>query len=72
MKFILILVFGQFVLICAQKIAPVVDSPLGKIRGNVMISRNGESFLAFRGIRYAQSPVNDLRFKVTFKFNVLS
>lgn len=61
---IFILVFAQYTLLKSEELDPVVDTPLGKIRGNVMVSRKGEPYLAFRGIRYAQPPVDDLRFQV--------
>ena len=35
-----------------------IDTPLGKLQGN---ERDG--YLVFRGIRYAQAPVGDLRFR---------
>ncbi len=44
---------------------PVVLTGLGHVRGSVLRSRLGELFYAFRGIRYAKAPVNDLRFKVS-------
>ncbi|KAJ6649255.1 Juvenile hormone esterase [Pseudolycoriella hygida] len=42
---------------------PVVLTGLGHVRGSVLRSRLGELFYAFRGIRYAKPPVDDLRFK---------
>lgn len=45
----------------------IVDIPtLGRIRGSQMLSSSGRNFLAFRGIRYAQPPVGNLRFRVIF------
>jgi len=45
--------------------ATVVQTKLGKIRGLVETrSWSGEKYFAFRGIRYANPPVQDLRFKV--------
>lgn len=43
---------------------PVVETSVGKVRGSVLESRLGDPFYAFRGIPYAQSPINELRFKV--------
>ncbi|KAJ3646361.1 hypothetical protein Zmor_023951 [Zophobas morio] len=40
-----------------------VPTPLGKILGTTLTTRLGKSFYAFRGIRYAKPPVNELRFK---------
>lgn len=46
--------------------SPIVTIPaLGEVRGSKMISSSRRSFLAFRGIPYAKSPVGELRFKVT-------
>lgn len=44
--------------------APTVTISLGKIRGKYVMMDSGESVCSFRGIRYAQSPVNELRFAV--------
>lgn len=43
---------------------PIVNTPLGSILGTIQTSRNGNDFYSFRGIRYAEAPVGDLRFKV--------
>lgn len=43
---------------------PVVETSVGKVRGRVLESRLGNPFYAFRGMPYAQSPINELRFKV--------
>lgn len=43
---------------------PIVNTNLGQIRGRVLESRLGKPFLAFRGIRYAEAPIDDLRFQV--------
>lgn len=45
---------------------PVINTNLGQIRGRVLESRLGKPFIAFRGIRYAEAPIDDLRFKVFF------
>ncbi|XP_023312047.1 venom carboxylesterase-6-like [Anoplophora glabripennis] len=42
---------------------PVVTTPLGQIRGSLMTSRLGKTINAFRGIRYAKPPVDELRFQ---------
>lgn len=44
--------------------APTVTISLGKIRGNNVRTNTGDFLYSFRGIRYAQSPVNELRFVV--------
>ncbi|KAH8327951.1 hypothetical protein KR067_001969 [Drosophila pandora] len=41
---------------------PVVELSLGKIQGSNMTSSKGNNIYAFRGIRYAQPPVGELRF----------
>lgn len=41
-----------------------VNTDKGSIRGRYLKSRLGRSFLAFRGIRYAEAPVDELRFQV--------
>lgn len=41
---------------------PVVETTLGRIRGSTITSASGRSFMAFRGVPYAEPP---LRFKVT-------
>jgi carboxylesterase type B len=46
---------------------PMVTIPkLGQVRGSKMVSVAGKMFYAFRGIPYAQPPVGDLRFRVSF------
>ncbi|CAD7085838.1 unnamed protein product [Hermetia illucens] len=42
---------------------PIVTTSLGKIRGTCLKSSTGKAFYAFRGIRYAKPPINELRFK---------
>ena len=44
--------------------APTVTINLGKIRGKYVRLDSGESLYTFRGIRYAQAPINELRFEV--------
>lgn len=46
--------------------APTVTINLGKIRGKYLRLDSGESLYSFRGIRYAQAPINELRFAVKF------
>lgn len=43
---------------------PIVRTNLGQIRGRSMTSRLKQSFFAFRGIRYAEAAVDELRFQV--------
>lgn len=39
---------------------------LGQVRGSRMSSASGREILAFRGVPYAEPPVGDLRFRVSF------
>ncbi|KAB0794137.1 hypothetical protein PPYR_13757 [Photinus pyralis] len=41
----------------------IVTTPLGAVQGSIAHSRNGKQFLAFKGIRYAKAPIEDLRFQ---------
>ncbi|KAK9883514.1 hypothetical protein WA026_001690 [Henosepilachna vigintioctopunctata] len=43
--------------------SPIVSSPLGQYQGTTATSRLGKPFFSFRGIPYAQPPINELRFK---------
>ncbi|KAK9883515.1 hypothetical protein WA026_001691 [Henosepilachna vigintioctopunctata] len=42
---------------------PLVSSPLGQYQGSVLTNSFGQSIFSFRGIRYAEAPVKELRFK---------
>ncbi|KAL3273419.1 hypothetical protein HHI36_014863 [Cryptolaemus montrouzieri] len=42
---------------------PLVNTPLGQYQGSLLTSTLGKTIYSFRGIRYAQPPVEDLRFK---------
>lgn len=48
--------------------APTVTISHGKIRGKYIRIDSGESLYSFRGIRYAQAPINELRFAVRYQF----
>lgn len=50
---------------CDRNEYPEVATDLGNIKGSNMVSHHGKPFFAFRGIRYAQPPVGELRFKVS-------
>lgn len=41
----------------------IVTVPLGRIRGTILQSRGGRDYYSFRGIRYAEPPVGELRWK---------
>jgi acetylcholinesterase len=42
------------------------ETRLGKIQGTPMKSWRGKPFMSYRGIRYAEPPVGDLKFRVSF------
>nr|AJN91192.1 carboxylesterase [Cnaphalocrocis medinalis] len=42
---------------------PITKSPSGQFRGSWMTSRRGRRFQAYRGIKYAEPPVGNLRFQ---------
>lgn len=48
-----------------------INTPLGKIQGSRLISRLGKTIYSFRGIRYAQAPINELRFQVRSFFVII-
>lgn len=65
--FFSVIVILQFTSIEAKAIeennSPIVSTKVGQIKGNYMKSKNDREFLAFRGIRYAKPPVEELRFR---------
>ncbi|XP_055851927.1 esterase FE4-like isoform X2 [Episyrphus balteatus] len=50
-------------LVSAQLNNPIVKTPLGKIRGTILKTEKDREFYAFRGIKYAEAPIGDKRFK---------
>ena len=42
-----------------------LSAPIGKIRGSLMKSRLGKTIYSFRGLRYAEPPIGQQRFKVS-------
>jgi carboxylesterase type B len=42
---------------------PEVTTPLGQILGTTLTTRLNKTIYAFRGIRYAQPPIKNLRFQ---------
>lgn len=47
-----------------QNASPTVTTPLGTMQGSILATRLGKPIYAFRGIRYAKAPINELRFQV--------
>ncbi|KAJ8959086.1 hypothetical protein NQ318_022343 [Aromia moschata] len=48
---------------CETTEAPLLTTPSGQLRGTRIISRLGRTIYSFIGIRYAEPPVGNLRFK---------
>lgn len=44
---------------------PKVKTPAGVFQGSLLTTRLGKTIYAFRGIRYGEAPVGELRFKVS-------
>lgn len=44
---------------------PIANTQLGLVLGTIQKSRRGDSYYSFRGLRYAESPAGDQRFKVS-------
>lgn len=49
---------------------PLVEAPIGKIRGSIIVSRHGRKIYSFRGIRYGEPPVGKQRFQVILYFKL--
>lgn len=49
--------------VCAD--SPVVETPLGAVRGHYLQTREGRTISAFTSVPYAVPPVGELRFKVS-------
>lgn len=62
LKIILFLLILTIVSVSSNE-NPIIKTKLGSIKGKILASRLGEEFQAFRGIRYAKPPINELRFK---------
>ncbi|KAK0159974.1 hypothetical protein PV328_007428 [Microctonus aethiopoides] len=61
--FCLVLCIAAAALAADSQSNPEVQIQLGKIRGSVLQSRSGKPIYAYRGIRYAQPPTGQNRFK---------
>lgn len=60
---ILMILFSCYSLVQLQSLTSEVTLPLGKLRGYVTTSKNGNNFVAFEGVPYAKPPVGELRFE---------
>lgn len=65
LKLLVTTLFGYLisVVVASKDDEPIIETPLGKVRGYTMTSRTGRRFYAFSGLPYAQPPINDLRFE---------
>lgn len=67
-RFIYIFIY-VFIIVCNlififAKEKTLVSISLGKIRGSFMQSRLGKQIYSYRGIKYAEPPIGELRFQV--------
>jgi hypothetical protein len=60
-----VVLLNLIVFVACQDENPQVSTPLGDVLGSILTSRLNKTIYAFRGIRYAQPPVKDLRFQVS-------
>lgn len=68
MKIALLIVCCAVSAVAAQNATeeqPVVNAPIGPIRGSFMTSRLGKKIYSFRGVRYGESPTGHQRFQVS-------
>jgi hypothetical protein len=49
----------------------LVETSLGRINGSIFRTRLDKKFIGFRGIRYAEAPVDELRFRVRLDVHLL-
>lgn len=45
-----------------------LETKLGRIKGTHMYSRDGRKFHAFLGVPFAEPPIGELRFQVSYQF----
>ncbi|XP_015176907.1 PREDICTED: esterase E4-like isoform X1 [Polistes dominula] len=63
----LVILFALFIFIVANESTwenPIIEAPVGKIRGSILTSRLGKKIYSFRSVRYAEPPVGERRFQV--------
>ncbi|XP_055902948.1 esterase FE4-like [Eupeodes corollae] len=58
-----IFVLLLFLELLSAQISTLVETHLGKIRGSLMKTEKGSDFIGFRGIKYAEPPIGENRFK---------
>lgn len=66
-KFIILFLSVYLALSLAQEEggeSPIVQAPIGKVRGSIFKTILGRTIYAYRGVRYAEPPVGERRFKV--------
>nr|ARK19930.1 carboxylic ester hydrolase [Ampulex compressa] len=56
-------ILGMLLVGCIADQPPEVRAPNGRIKGSFMSTRLGRRIYAFRGVRYAEPPVGQLRFE---------
>ncbi|KAG7190096.1 hypothetical protein KM043_006230 [Ampulex compressa] len=56
-------ILGMLLIGCIADQPPEVRAPNGRIKGSFMSTRLGRRIYAFRGVRYAEPPVGQLRFE---------
>jgi len=59
--FIAVMVFLDLVYCISEKL----EINKGVIKGQILKSRNGQSYYSYTGIPYAKPPIGELRFKVS-------
>ena len=57
-----IAVFAYLLSLCLAELNVQISTNQGEIQGVRKVARNGDEFVAFYGIPYAQPPLGDLRF----------
>ena len=48
---------------------PLVNAPIGQIRGSILTSRLGRDIYSFRGVRYGEPPTGHQRFQVRILYS---
>ena len=64
-----LVIAAAFALGAVGKEAPNVSTKVGQVSGIVEKSFENAKYFSYKGIPFAEPPLNDLRFKVTFHYN---